>query len=129
MQNVSSFHQFILEIQQILDHHHAKIIKVTFGFSEFLSIHQKYVYCIHSILRESILESWDQSGHTHFGTHPSNIFQSTFNIHESASWCTKTGFSSFCCRDIADLKILQSGWMRAFCPYVKNQIFPEYGIC
>ena len=47
MQKISPIHQFILDIQQILesrdlkDHthfyqHHPKIIKVTFGFPEFL---------------------------------------------------------------------------------------------
>ena len=57
MQKISLFHHFILEIQQILesqdlkghpmfDHHHPKIVKVIFGFPEFLSTHQKLVYSI-----------------------------------------------------------------------------------
>ena len=49
MQKISSFHQFILEMQQILesqdvkghipifDHHHPNIIKVTFDCPDFLS--------------------------------------------------------------------------------------------
>ena len=62
MQKISPFHQFILEIQQILesqdlkdhthfDHQHLKIIKVTFGFPKYLSTHQKSVYSINSFLR------------------------------------------------------------------------------
>ena len=64
MQKIGSIHQFILEIQQILDsqdlkdhnrfyHHHPKIIKVTFAFREFLSTQQKSVYYINSFLRYS----------------------------------------------------------------------------
>ena len=50
MNKIGSFHEFILEIQQILDcqglkgntipdQHNAKIIKLTFKFPEFLSTH------------------------------------------------------------------------------------------
>ena len=62
MQKISLFHQFILEIQQILesqdlnatpiyDQLNAKIIKVTFEFPEFLSTRQKSAYSIDSFLR------------------------------------------------------------------------------
>ena len=64
MQKISSFNQFILEIEQILesrdrkatyiiDNHYPKIIKTTFSFSEFSSTHQKSVYSINSFLRYS----------------------------------------------------------------------------
>ena len=77
MQNISLVHRFILEIQQILQslnlkdhthlfHQHPKIIKVTFGFPESLSTHQKPVYSIDSFLRQPILVSLDWSDHTHF---------------------------------------------------------------
>ena len=55
MQKISSFHRFILEIQQILDSQdlkgpHGKIIKVTFDYPEILSTHQKSFYSIDSFL-------------------------------------------------------------------------------
>ena len=65
MQNTSPIDRFILEIQQILespnlkDQNHflptpsPKIIKVTFGFPEFLSKHQKPIYSINSFLSYS----------------------------------------------------------------------------
>ena len=44
-----------------------------------------------------------------------NIFQSTLislNLHQYA----KNQASSFCSRDIVNLKVLQSDWLRAFWP-------------
>ena len=39
------------------------------------------------------LESWKQSGQTHFCDHaPHYIFQSTFNFYESVSTCKKSDF-------------------------------------
>ena len=57
MQKINSFPQFILEIQQILgsqdkkakpifDHHHPKIIKITFGFPDFLSTKNQFISLI-----------------------------------------------------------------------------------
>ena len=70
MQKISSFHQFTLEIEQILeprdqktmpifDQNLPKNIKVTFDFSEFLSTQQKSVYSNNSFLRYSQFESPD----------------------------------------------------------------------
>ena len=61
MQKISSIHQLILVIQQVLQSHnlkdharrHAKIIQATFGFPKFLSTHQKSVYYSNSFLRYS----------------------------------------------------------------------------
>ena len=104
MQKISSFHQFTLEIEQILepcdqktmpifDQHLPKIIKVTFDFSEFLSTQQKSVYSNNSFLRYSQFESPDTRVTTPIFDHAHhNIFWSTFVLHESVSKCKKSGF-------------------------------------
>ena len=64
MQKISSSRPFIFEIQQSLESqtqkghghfwsNHPKIIKVIFGFSEYLSAYQKSLYSIKSFLRYS----------------------------------------------------------------------------
>ena len=55
----------------------------------------------------AILLSWAESAYC-------NIFQSTSTFYKYVSTCKKSGFSSFCSRDIVDLKILLSDWPRAF---------------
>ena len=45
-----------------------------------------------------------------------NIFQLTSNFHVYISTAKNEAFSSFCSRDIIDLKILQSDSPRAFWP-------------
>ena len=54
-----------------------------------------------------------------------NIFQSTFNFHEFPSTCKKQVFSSFCSRDIVNLKILKSDWLRAFWPKSQEADFSQ----
>ena len=46
------------------------------------------------------------------------------DLHQHAK---NPAFSSFCSRDIVNLKILQSDWSRAFWPISPNQIFPSMG--
>ena len=64
--------------------------------------------------RQSILESCDQNGSTHFHhTHP-NIFNKLLiwvNLYQHKK---NEAISSFCSRYIFDLKILQYYWPRAF---------------
>ena len=131
MQKISSFHQFILKIQQILesqeqkcqvyyDHHHPKIIKVIFGSLKFLSTHQKSVYFINSSMRYSQFQSPE--------TTPNPIFFNqlliSINLYQHVK---KQTFSSFCSRNVIDL---QFDWLRAFWLISQEQDFPEkYGIC
>ena len=87
MQKISSFHQFIFEIQPIL-------------------------------------ESCDQTGHTH----PKN-FWSTFNLYEFVSTCKKSGYFIDFSGDMVDKKSYNLiGWEH-FGPYLRSQNFPKYGIC
>ena len=37
--------------------------------------------------------------------------------------------SSTCFGDMADIEMLESDCLRTFWPYLRNWIFPEYGIC
>ena len=91
MQKISSYHQFI-GIQQILEFQNVKChtifdhqqpkIKENFSFLKFVSTNQTLVYSINCFLRYS------QSPETRVATPISdhtypNIFQSTFNFHES----------------------------------------------
>ena len=65
-------------------------IKVTFGFPEFLSTHQKSVY---SFLKYNLLLCPETRVVKRiFDYALSNIFQSTFNFHESVSTCKKSSF-------------------------------------
>ena len=104
MKNVSSFHQFILEMQQILeppdlkatsifDQHNAKVINLTLKFPEFLSTNQKSAYSIDSFLRNIQFQCLEtRIATTIFDPIHGNIFQSAFNFYESASICKKSGF-------------------------------------
>ena len=60
--------------------------------------------------------------------HP-NISQLSFNFHEPVLQHAKNqAFSSICYREIVDLKILQSYWLRAFCPISPEPgFFPNMG--
>ena len=59
-----------------------------------------------------------------------NIFQSTFNFHESVPTCKKSGISSLCYRDIVDLKILQPDWPGEFWAISQEpDFYLKYGIC
>ena len=79
----------------ILDHHLAKIIKVIFGFPDFLSTYQKSVYSSWDIA--NFLSKFPETRmaipvfvHVH-----ANIFWSTFDFHESVSILKKSGFFIF----------------------------------
>ena len=90
----------------ISDQHNAKIIKVTFKCPEFLSIQQKSAYSIDSFLRYSQCScpvarvTIPIFHHTH----------ANMNLHQCAK---NQAFSSFGSRDIVNIKILQSDWLRA----------------
>ena len=68
MKKISSFHQFILEMQEnlepqalkttsIFDQHNAKVINLTFKFPEFLSTNQKSAYSRFLLEKHPILVS------------------------------------------------------------------------
>ena len=77
MQKISSFHNLILKIQQTLgshelndhthfDHTHPNI-EITFSFPNFAPTCQKSIHShLFTLVIQSILESCDQTGHTHF---------------------------------------------------------------
>ena len=54
-----------------------------------------------------------------------SIFQSTFNFYELHQYVKNQAFSSFCSRDIVNLKILQSDWLRAFWPISQEPDFSQ----
>ena len=37
--------------------------------------------------------------------------------------------SSICCGDVADIKMVQSVWLKTFWPISKELDFPKYGLC
>ena len=55
---------------------HPKIIDTAFSFPEFVPARKKLVYSIHPFIFDiqSILESGDQTGHTHFDHAHTKIF-------------------------------------------------------
>ena len=59
------------------------------------------------------------------------IFQSTCNFHEFvSSTCTKSGYFINLFRRLADLKILQSDWTRAFQPISQELDFSQlWNLC
>ena len=66
-------------------------------------------------------------------THPRTTSQVTpvFN-HEQTYICQhakRRTISSFCSRDIADVKILQSDWPKEFWSISQESDFPKYRIC
>ena len=83
----------IYKASLIFDHHRPKIIKITFSFPGFLSTHIISLFNWFLLEIQPILEFWDQSSHNHFWLRPANIFQSTFNYHESVSTGKRSGFS------------------------------------
>ena len=73
MPKISSIHKLLFKIQQILRSHkivmpifhtHSKIIESTFSFPEFAPAWSSFHQFILEI--QSVLESCDQTGHTHF---------------------------------------------------------------
>ena len=107
----------------IFDHHHLKIIKVTFGFSEFLSTHRKSIYSINSYLRVGMA--------TPILTMFTPIFFNRLLIVNNLYQHTKKqNFSSIFSRDNPGLKILQSDWLRAFWPISQvPDFFQEWDLC
>ena len=70
--------------------------KVTFSFPEFVSTHQKSVYEINYFLRFSRFWGSETRVATPITDHAhTNIFQSTFDFHESVSKFKKSGFFDF----------------------------------
>ena len=113
MQNISPIDRFILEIQilespNLKDHAHflstpsPKVIKVTFGFPEFLSKHQKPIYSINSFLSYSQFQC------------PQTRVATLTNLYQQF-------VSSLCSGDIVNLKILQFEWSRVFWPISQVQ--------
>ena len=96
--------------------------------TQFLSTHQKSAYSIDSFLSTanfSILRpEWPHS----FLTTPMPIFFNqlliSMNLHEYAK---NQAFSSFCSKNIVNLKILQSDWSRAFWSVSQEPDFPRMG--
>ena len=66
----------------------------------------------------TILVSLDQIGHDHFWPRPPQYFLNAKN----------QAFSSFCSGDIINLKTYNLIGQEHFGPYLRNQIFPKYGI-
>ena len=93
-----------------------------YSFNFILSwiyINQKPVYSINFFVRiQPILESCNQSGRSNLWAYPPQYFS-------IASFCKNQAFSSFCSRDIIDLKILRSNWPRAFWPISKERKFSQ----
>ena len=128
---ISSFHKLVLVIQQISEFHDLKghthfwppppkIGKVTFSFLNLYQ-HTKNQFIL-------FISPWHTTNFRVLGkvsTPYSDIFQSTCNFHESVSTCKKC---KKCSRDIVDLKILQSDWLRAFWPHSSGtRFFPSIG--
>ena len=67
------------------DHAHTNIIETPFSFSQFIPACKKSVYSICSFLKQSILESRKQTGHTHFQPYPTKKIRQTSNFCEYAS--------------------------------------------
>ena len=65
-------------VMPIFEHAHLKIIGITFDFPEFAQAFKKSVHSIYSLLRQSILESCDQTGHTHYWPRPLKYFLVNF---------------------------------------------------
>ena len=128
MQKISSFHQFIIEKQQILeskdltkktthifDHQSPKIIKETFSFPEFVSTYEQSVYSITCFFRYSQFQSPETRVPTPIFDHAHPIFFKqlliSMNLHQHAK---NQAFLSFCSRDRVDLKFLHFDWPRTF---------------
>ena len=134
MKKISSFYQFILEILQILESqghahfwHNVKIIKVTFKCPEFFPTHA------YSFI------PWDKDNFSVFGpewphpilTRSTSIFFNwlliSMNLHQRA---TNQTFSSFCSRNLVNLKILQCDWLRGFWPIsLGPDFFEVWDLC
>ena len=66
---------------------------------------------------------WPEQPQQFLTTPTPNILQSTFNFLEFASACINQAISSFCSKDIFNLKILWSDWPRALYPISQQTDF------
>ena len=74
------------------DHTHAKVTKVTFSFSEFVSACQKFIIHQFSLEIQKILEFHDLKDTPIFNHTNPNIFQRTFNTsHHALTFWQGTG--------------------------------------
>ena len=121
MQKISSFHPFIIAIQQMLECHDLKLATPTFDYAnptisyQLLAITiKKLVYTIGSFMIYSQFKSpvtrmvipiFDHTQH--------NIFLSTLFRYQHAKM---QAISSLYSRDIFDIKILQYDWQDRFSP-------------
>ena len=103
-----------------------QIIKATFDLPEFLSTHQKSAYSTDSFLRYRQFSFLKTRVATPIFDHAHpNILQTACNCSESASHAKNQAFSSFCSRDIVNLKMLQADWLRAFLPISQEPDFSQ----
>ena len=136
MQKISLFDLFIFEIKSILspvtrlatpifDHAHPIHFWSAFNIYESVSACKKSANSICSFLSyspETILQSRDQIGQTHFMS--DQTFSSNFyfflNFYQHAKI---KAVSLICSGEILDLKILQFYWFRTFWPISLGQRF------
>lgn len=74
---------------------------------------QKSVFYQLPFETKTILESHDQRGYVIFEYTQPKIFEPALNFHDLEQH-PKKAISSFCSRDLVNLKILQSGWPTTF---------------
>ena len=93
----------------IFDHAHPKIIEITFKLSSICTSIQK-ISSFHKFIlkKQLILESHDQTGHTHFWPYPTKNF-----LIKAISLISSV--------DIVDKNILQSDWLKTFWPTSQEQ--------
>ena len=110
----------------IFDHHHPKIIKVTLASLNFYE-HTKnqFIPIIFSLDTASFCVLKPELPHP-FLTIPTPIFFNqllvSINLYQYAK---NQAFSSCCFRDMVDLKILQSDWLRTFWPISQEPDFSQ----
>ena len=97
----------------IFDHAHPKIIEITFKLSSICTSMQK-ISSFHKFIlkKQLILESHDQTGHTHFWPYPTKNF-----LIKAISLISSV--------DIVDKNILQSDWLKTFWPTSQEQKFSQ----
>ena len=137
MQKISSIHTLIQQIfgsHKLTGHTHfwpnpPRNQWNNFQLSSICTSMQKISSFFQFILEiRSIFESCDQTGHTHFWPSPPRKIRSTFNICEFVSKCKKSAISLIYSRDMVDKKPCNLIDWEHFCPYLRNQNFPKYGI-
>ena len=112
----------------IFDQTHSKTREITFSFPEFAPACKKSVHSIYSFLRQSILESHNQTHHTHFWSYPPKKILITF-MQICINMQKIRMFHWF----VLDIWLIKksyklNGW-EYFGPYLRKQNFPKYEIC